>query len=96
MRRLMAFIALVISLGCGNKQDFSVIRKGMKSSEVIRMVGTPMTRRPMQTSDWWLYNDLEKHIIIIGHDTVINCTTQEKASKIMEENLRSIDSADVK
>ena len=96
MSRFLFFIVLGISFGCGGKQNFSVIKKGMKSSEVIQKVGTPMTRRPMQTTDWWLYNDPEKHVIIIGHDTVINISTQEQASRIMEENLKSIDSAEVK
>ncbi|MFI5154103.1 MAG: hypothetical protein ACHQET_12260 [Chitinophagales bacterium] len=96
MLRCVAFSALLVLAGCRGKQDFSVIKKGMKSSEVIQLVGTPMTRRSMQTSDWWLYNDPNKHIIVMGHDTVIICTTQEQASKIMEENLRSIDSAELR
>jgi len=64
----------------------------MKSNEVIRMIGLPARKQPMGAAMWWLYNDSEKHMVIINNDTVANCTTQKDAMKIMDDALRTHDS----
>jgi len=64
----------------------------MKSTQVIKLVGAPLRKQPMGVSMWWLYNDPEKHMVIINSDTVANCTTQKDAMKIMDDALRTYDS----
>lgn len=64
----------------------------MKSTDVVKLVGAPMRKQQMGVSMWWLYNDAEKHMVIINSDTVANCTTQKNAMRIMDEALRTYDS----
>ena len=64
----------------------------MHSDQVVELIGTPDRRQPMGQSEWWMYNDTAKHLVVIGNDTVINCTTQAEAMKVMEQNLKTIDS----
>jgi hypothetical protein len=90
-------IFMLISLGsCHHAKDFSSIKSGMTSKEVVRLIGAPERRQPMGSAAWWIYNDPEKHVIIISDDTVTNCTTQEEAMKIMERNLKTFDSLKVR
>ncbi|HTS44467.1 MAG TPA: hypothetical protein VMH01_08735 [Puia sp.] len=81
-----------LMMGCINKPDFSKIKKGMKTPEVIRLVGIPDRKQPMNTTTWWIYKDEQHHLIIIDNDTVSNCLTEDEAMKIMNEVLKTFDS----
>ena len=74
------------------KDQFAKVTTGMKSADVVKLVGVPVRKQPMGVSTWWLYNDSEKHMVIINSDTVANCTTQKDAIRIMDEALRMYDS----
>ncbi|HMH32381.1 MAG TPA: hypothetical protein VK543_05085 [Puia sp.] len=92
MKKYLLIFTLVPLAACHRSKDFSKIKKGMKPDEVVQLVGTPERRQPMNTAEWWLYHDPEKHVVIINNDTVTNCTTQEEAIKVMERNLKTFDS----
>ncbi len=84
---------IVFIASCAEKKnDFAKIKTGMKSSEVVRIVGAPLRKQEMGVSTWWLYNDPQKHMVIINSDTVANCTTQKDAMRIMDDALRTYDS----
>ena len=64
----------------------------MSSAEAVRILGRPESRKPMIDSEWWLYEDPAKHVLIIRDDTVVKCITQSEAMKVMEETLKQVDS----
>lgn len=90
MKKLLVILLLFLA-SCQNS-DFSLIKKGMKSSEVIKLVGNPKEKMPMFICDWWKYNDKGKHIIIISKDTVTNITTEAEFKKAMKDATLLIDS----
>jgi hypothetical protein len=92
MKKSPFLFTLILLAACHQSKDFSKIKNGMNPDEVVRLVGTPERRRPMNTAEWWLYNDPEKHIVIINGDRVTKCMTQEEAMKVMERNLKAFDS----
>lgn len=64
----------------------------MSGPDVVRLLGRPESRKPMIESEWWLYQDPEKHVLIIRNDTVVKCITQTEAVKVMEQTLKNLDS----
>jgi len=64
----------------------------MRSEDAIQALGRPESRKPMIESEWWLYGDPEKHVLIIKDDTVVKCLTQAEAVKVMEQTLKNLDS----
>jgi hypothetical protein len=93
LKKSFFILAITIFTGCSVKHnDFEKIKTGMKSAEVVKLVGAPPRKQPMGVSMWWLYNDPEKHMVVINSDTVANCTTQKDAMKIMDDALRAYDS----
>ena len=64
----------------------------MSSADVIRITGTPDGKQTMVGSEWWIYNDTAKHMVIMSSDTVVNITTQAEAMKTMERTLKAFDS----
>jgi len=93
LKKIFFLIIISIASACSLKKDeFSKIKTGMKSGDVVKLVGVPMRKQPMGVSTWWLYNDSEKHMVIINSDTVANCITQKNAMRIMDDALRMYDS----
>ena len=93
MKKLFFITTIFLAIGCSMKHDgFSKIKTGMKSADVIKLIGAPPRKQPIGVSMWWLYNDPEKHMIIINSDTVANITTQKDAIRIMDDALRTYDS----
>ncbi|MFI5156720.1 MAG: hypothetical protein ACHQEM_11065 [Chitinophagales bacterium] len=68
----------------------------MKTDEATAILGRPASRKPMPESEWWLYNDPGKHLLIVKNDTVVKCMTQAEAMKVMEETLQHFDSLNKK
>ena len=64
----------------------------MGAKEIVQLVGAPYERRQMGTAEWWMYRDKDLHVVIIDHDTVANCVTQQEAMKIMTDALKQFDS----
>ena len=64
----------------------------MSSSDAVRLLGRPESRKPMIDAEWWLYEDPDKHVLIIRNDTVVKCLTQVEAIKVMEKTLNQVDS----
>ena len=93
MKKLLFITTISLTIGCSAKHDgFSKIKSGMKSKDVIKLVGSPPRKQPIGVSMWWMYDDPEKHMIIINSDTVANITTQKDAIRIMDDALRTYDS----
>jgi hypothetical protein len=92
LKKVLFFIFLFGLAGCSAKPDFSKIKPGMRSADVIRLAGVPYRKQRMSGVDWWLYNDSAQHIVVVDHDTVANCSTQKEAIEIMTHALRAIDS----
>ena len=66
------------------------IKKGMKTTEVKALVGDPITKKDMIFVEWWMYNDLKNHIVIIGGDSVVNITTKKEFEEGMKDAFDSI------
>jgi hypothetical protein len=92
MNRILPAMIFLILAGCHQGKDFSKIKTGMSASEVIRLAGIPDRKQMMIGSEWWIYNDTARHLVIISSDTVANITTQAEAIKIMENTLNAYDS----
>ncbi len=92
MKNVCIGLLAIFLVSCHQEPDFSKIKPGMKTDEVTAILGRPASRKPMMDSEWWLYNDPGKHMLIIRNDTVVKCTTQGDAMKVMEENLHRFDS----
>lgn len=86
----------IFFVSCHQEPDFSRIKPGMKTDEATGILGRPASRKPMVESEWWLYNDPGKHLLIVRNDTVVKCTTQAEAMKVMEETLNRFDSLNMK
>ena len=89
----MFLLISFLAASCTGKNGFTGIKQGMKPTDVIALVGAPVRKQSMGMAEWWIYNDKDKHIVVINNDTVTNCTTQQEAMKIMNDVLKSIDSA---
>jgi outer membrane protein assembly factor BamE (lipoprotein component of BamABCDE complex) len=91
MKRLRLIFFCIAFIACREKQDFSKIKAGMTGADVVKLMGRPDVRKPMIETEWWLYLDPEKHVVIIRDDTVVKCITQTEAIKVMEETLKNVD-----
>jgi hypothetical protein len=91
-KKLGTFCLCIIFIACQQKPDFSKIKSGMSTEDVVRLLGRPESRKPMIESEWWIYQDPEKHVLIIRGDTVVKCITQTEAVKVMEQTLKNLDS----
>lgn len=97
MKKLMLLFVLFISFSCQSSvNNFDKIKKGMKSSEVIKLVGNPKEKMPMFICEWWMYDDVKKHIVVIGKDTVTNITTKEELKKGLQDVKNFMDSLAIK
>jgi hypothetical protein len=84
------------AVSCGKSKDFSKIRKGEQASDILRRYGAPASRRKMPNAEWWVYNDPDKHVLVINSDTIANVLTQAQAMQIMRETLQIADSLHLK
>jgi hypothetical protein len=96
VKKILVIVFIVGMAGCKGKPDFTSIKKGMKSADVVSMVGVPLRRQTMGEAQWWLYNDSGQHLVVIEHDTVANCMTQKEAMQIMSDALKKFDSLNKK
>jgi hypothetical protein len=92
MKALLPILVLLTLAACQQGKDFSKIKTGMTTSAVIRLTGIPDRKQVMVGSEWWIYDDSAKHLVIISSDTVVNITTQAEAMKTMEKTLKAFDS----
>lgn len=88
----MIMILLTVTLISCSGQNFNKVKKGMKSTEVIALVGQPKEIRSMWVVKWWMYNDSKKHIIIMQGDSVINSITKAEFEKGFFEAGKFLDS----
>jgi hypothetical protein len=52
MKILLFVLTLATFVSCSSDNNFSKIHKGMKSAEVIALVGQPNTKQPMMMVEW--------------------------------------------
>lgn len=86
------FLLFVLFVSCSSNKNFDRIKIGMKSSEVVKLVGSPKQKMPMIICDWWMYDDPDRHVIVIGSDTVVNISTQKEFNKGMDDVKSTLDS----
>jgi len=86
----------ILLQACKSGPDFGAIKAGMKSSEVVKKIGSPAKVRQMGIASWWLYDDPQQHIVVINSDTVANYLTKADADRIMRETLNAADSLHIK
>lgn len=96
MKKIFLIVFIIGMAGCKAKPDFKSVKKGMKSTEVISLMGVPSRRQIMGEAQWWIYNDSAQHLVVIDHDTVANCMTQKEAMQIMSDALKKFDSLNKK
>ena len=86
MKRIL-FVLLILA-SCKSK-DITDIKHGMKSAEVIKILGEPAEKHDMFIFDMWLYNDSKeeanKHVVVFHQDTVTRVTTKAEMRAKMRE-----------
>jgi len=93
LKKILIFPVIFFLFACADKRDgFAKIKTGMKSAQVVKLVGAPARKQEIGVSTWWIYSDPEKHMVVINSDTVANCVTQKDAIRIMDDALRTYDS----
>jgi hypothetical protein len=88
MKNLVLLLLLLVTFTACNKNQskFGQIKPGMKSKEVIALVGDPTSKTPMFTVEWWSYQSDNKMIVISG-DTVERVVMDMKATQDSMKNL---------
>ena len=94
--RCFGLVLLLFVFACGRGRSFSDIKKGDQAKNILSHFGSPESRRKMGSTEWWQYNDQDRHVLIINADTVVNTLTQEQAMQIMRETLQLADSLHLK
>ena len=90
MKRFLFITMVVLASACAKSDKFAKIENGMKSSEVVDILGTPEDKTNVFGDiEWWDYNT---HIVVIDADTVVNCISKKEAEKEAEELQESLDS----
>ena len=82
--------ALVLTLACCGKANFSEIKIGMTVKEVENLVGKPDKQQdnPM-FGKWYVYKD---NIVIFNNDTVVKSTTKKEFENKLDNFTKSLDS----
>ena len=93
MRKFYTACFLICLMSCRHHADFGNIKPGMHRSMLIKYVGAPTDIRHMGSADWWLYDDPQRHLLVVEADTLVRCTTQQEAMDVMTQTLNQIDSA---
>ncbi|HEX4852422.1 MAG TPA: hypothetical protein VFV08_16510 [Puia sp.] len=83
-------IAIVFFVACKSSPDFLHLNKGMKRTEVIKLVGAPVKRIPIGDDEWWEYDGVQSRFVILNNDTVKLVLSREEAASMMK---RALDSA---
>ena len=89
MKKLLLLSVVAMLFSCSKEADFTKIKVGMKSSEVIALVGEPKTKTETGIAGtWWSY---DTHLVVIQNDTVNEFDTNENVKKRMEEVTKGLD-----
>lgn len=90
MKKSLLIITALIAFACSKSPDFGKIQKGMKSTEVIKLIGKPLTKTTVFGGiQWWDYNT---HMVVINSDTVVNCASKEEIEKGFKDLSNGLDS----
>lgn len=92
---LLLFTVFIIS-ACGKTADFTEIKTGMTSKEVVNLVGEPDEKTNFFDAQIWMYKFAESgHIITIINDTVAGSQGGEDLKESLEgmnEGIEELDS----
>lgn len=92
MKTFYSLLFILLFITCSSNNNFDKVKIGMKSSEVVSLIGSPKEKMPMFVYEMWIYNDAQNHIVTIGNDTVMNILTQAEFKKTMENIEGEMDS----
>lgn len=90
MKKSLLIITVLIAFACSKTPDFAKVKIGMKSTEVVKMLGEPATKTPIFGGIvWW---DYKTHMVVIDADTVVNCASKQELEKGFQDVSESLDS----
>jgi hypothetical protein len=100
MKKFIPLLFLVITACHSENANFTKIKTGMKSKDVISLVGEPESKTSMMVAEWWNYPKDNK-IIVMANDTVTNVVmdlkaagdSMKSASDKLEKAMKSLDTA---
>lgn len=88
MKKLLLLIALTLFISCG-KADFTKVKVGMTTSELIDVVGQPNEKQEASIAGtYWQY---ETHLVVIQKDTVNEFMTNEEFKQRMEDFTKGLE-----
>jgi hypothetical protein len=79
---------LVLLAACHGNADFSKVKVGMHSKDVVSLVGEPGNKTPMMGVEWWSY-DKDNKLIVMESDTVSRVVQDMKATQDSMKNIMS-------
>ena len=84
MKKIILLLSIAIMfISCGKKADFTKVKVGMTTNQLIELVGEPNTKTETGIAgNWWAY---DTHLVVIQSDTVNELDTNENVKKRMQE-----------
>lgn len=97
MKKIFLVLTATVLFSCNKEADFTTIKKGLTSEQVVKLVGQPKEQKdiPFINAKFYLY---EKNVVVFLNDSVTRCETKEAYAKEAEQKMgdmqQSIDSID--
>jgi hypothetical protein len=83
MKKVLLLAITIMLISCGNKADFTKVKVGMTSKQLIEAVGEPNQKQDLPfVGSYWTY---DTHLVVVQSDTVNEFLTNEDFKKRMEE-----------
>ncbi|MGR3790686.1 hypothetical protein ACUXZJ_07220 [Flavobacterium sp. TN-1] len=96
MKKIILTLSFILAVSC-NKADFSKIKVGMATKEVVHLVGEPKEKQEIALlgASYWIY---DTHIVAMVDNKVEGCLTKEEFGKQMinftKETTKVLDTLD--
>jgi hypothetical protein len=87
----IAFLSVLFALtvSCKNEADFSKVKVGMKTQDLLTLVGEPNSKDEIpMAGTYWNY---DTHLVVVQSDTINEFLTQAEFKKRMEEVAKGIE-----
>jgi hypothetical protein len=87
MKKTLFILTIILFFSCSNSPDFSKIKTGMSTNELIKLVGEPDEKTNFFGAEIWLYKNKESvYMATILNDTLVKL--QDKSE--IENSLKNL------
>lgn len=77
-KSIILFLAVIVSACSENTKDFSSVKVGMTSLEVLEYAGEPNKKQDIGVADLWVYEQADR-TVVFRQDTVYDIITSANA-----------------